>query len=86
MIEKEELKRVLVDILKDTDINVDINSINDDTILIGEDGLFYDSIDVLELIVELENRFKIKVKDNDIIKERFKTFSSFYQFVLENMP
>lgn len=82
-ITKNEIKKFIVDVLKDNDLND--NDINDETVLVGENGIFFDSVDVLELIVELENKYKIKVKDNDIIKEKFRTFISFYQFVLENI-
>lgn len=84
MLSKEEVKKIIFSVLKDNELEFD--DITDDTPLVGENGIFYDSIDVLELIVELENKFKIKVKDNDIIREKFKTFGTFYQFVIENMP
>jgi len=82
LIDKIEIKKFLITILKDNDIS--LNEIDDNTVIVGENGLFFDSIDVLELIVELENKFKIKVKDNDIIKNYFKTFGTFYQFVIDN--
>ena len=73
---------ISVEVIKDDD--VDITSINDDTVLVGENGIFYDSVDVLELIVELENRFGIKIKDNDLIREKLKTFQTLFQFIKEN--
>lgn len=76
MLEKAELKQLIIDIVKDDDI-----VINDDTILIGEEGIFFDSVDVLELIVALENKFGIKIVDNDLIQEKFKTFQNFYEFI-----
>jgi len=80
--DKESVKKFILDVIKDDDIKVE--DINDDTVLIGEDGIFFDSVDVLELIVELENVYGIKVKDNDIVEKRFKTFSTFYEFIEEN--
>ncbi len=76
LLEKSELKQLIIDIVKDNDI-----VINDDTILVGEHGLFFDSVDVLELIVSLENKFGIKIIDNDLINEKFRTFQSFYDFI-----
>ena len=74
VIDKEELKQLLIGIVKDDDLTSD--KITDETQLIGEDGLFFDSIDVLELVVELEKRYGIKIKDNDIIaKEIFRFFN-----------
>jgi acyl carrier protein len=82
LVEKNDLKKILVHIIKDSDVTVE--SINDNTVLIGEDGLFFDSIDVLELIVEIEKKFGIKIKDNDVIQEKFQTFTTFHQFIEEN--
>ena len=79
---KLEIKEFLIKTIKDDDLTVD--DINDNTILVGEDGIFFDSVDVLELIVELENKYGIKIQDNDLIKEKLKTFSSFYEFIQEN--
>ncbi len=79
---KVEVKEFIVGTIKDDDITV--NDINDDTVLIGEDGIFFDSVDVLELIVELENRYGIKIQDNDLIKDKLRTFGSFYEFIQEN--
>jgi acyl carrier protein len=80
--DKTELRQLIIDIIKDSDLK--INEISDDTSLIGQEGLFFDSIDVLELIVEIEKKYGIKIKDNDIIQEKFKTFQTFHQFVNEN--
>lgn len=82
MADKNELKEIIVKILKDEDTTID--NIKDDTILIGKDGKFFDSIDVLELIVELEKKFGIKIKDSHLIQEKFKTFETCYKFIEEN--
>ena len=82
MVDKKELKELLIGIVNDKTLTID--SIQDDTNLIGENGLFFDSIDVLELVVQIEKRYGIKIKDNDIIQEKFKTFSTFYNFITEN--
>jgi len=60
------------------------DSITDETVLIGEDGLFFDSIDVLELVVQIEKKYGVKVKDNDLIQEKFKDFKTFFDFINEN--
>ena len=82
MIDKKEIKELLINIINDK--NLTENSITDETNLIGENGLFFDSIDVLELIVQLEKKYGIKIKDNDIIQEKFKTFATFYEFITTN--
>ncbi len=81
MVDKDELKKVILTVAKSDD---DINSITDDTVLIGEDGLFFDSIDVLELIVEIEKKFGIKIKDKDLNQNKLDSFKIFYDFVNEN--
>ncbi len=82
MIDKNDVKKLLLTIIKDDDITIE--TIQDNTELIGENGIFYDSVDVLELLVELENKFGIKVKDNDIVQKKLKTFNTLYQFIIEN--
>jgi acyl carrier protein len=82
LLEKSQLKEFLIGTTNDDDITAD--EINDDTILVGENGIFFDSVDVLELIVELENKYGIKIEDNDLIKEKFRTFKTFYDFVSES--
>jgi len=82
LIDKKEIKELLINIINDK--NLTENSITDETNLIGENGLFFDSIDVLELIVQLEKKYGIKIKDNDIIQEKFKTFATFYEFITTN--
>ena len=81
MVDKDELKKVILTVAKSDD---DISSITDDTVLIGEDGLFFDSIDVLELIVEIEKKFGIKIKDKDLNQNKLDSFKIFYDFVNEN--
>ncbi|HBD93891.1 MAG: hypothetical protein A2015_11750 [Spirochaetes bacterium GWF1_31_7] len=81
MINKDELKQVILNVTKSTD---GIETINDDTQLIGEDGLFFDSIDVLELIVEVEKKFGIKIKDKDLNQNKLDTFKIFHDFLSTN--
>jgi acyl carrier protein len=82
LINKDEVKQFIVNILKDDDVTAD--KISDDSVLIGENGIFFDSVDVLELIVELENIYGIKVSDRELIQEKFKDFKSLYEFIIEN--
>jgi len=81
LINKDELKQVILNVTKSTD---GIETINDDTQLIGEDGLFFDSIDVLELIVEVEKKFGIKIKDKDLNQNKLDTFKIFHDFLSTN--
>ncbi|MBP7553998.1 MAG: acyl carrier protein [Spirochaetes bacterium] len=82
MADRKDLVKTILGIINDSDVKED--SITDETVLIGEDGLFFDSIDVLELIVQIEKKYGIKIKDNDLIQEKFKTFKTFFDFINEN--
>jgi len=82
LVNKDDVKHFIVNILKDDDVTAD--KIDDSTVLIGENGMFFDSVDVLELIVELENVYGIKVSDRELIQEKFRDFNSLYEFIKEN--
>ena len=45
--------------------NIDINNINKSTKI---KDIYLDSFDLLQIIISIENDFKIKVNDNDIYK------------------
>ena len=55
-------------------------AINDDTNLVEEFGL--DSLDVVEVTLELEKKCNISISDDDI--ERIKTFSDLERVVLSS--
>lgn len=82
MADKTKLKELIVKVIDDPDITVE--DLTDESELIGENGLFFDSIDVLELIVEVEKQYGIKVQDNDLIQEKMSDFLTFYEFISEN--
>lgn len=81
MIDRDELKQVILNVAKSSD---GLDSISDESQLIGEEGLFFDSIDVLELIVEVEKKFGIKIKDKDLNQNKLDTFKTFYDFLSAN--
>jgi acyl carrier protein len=80
--DKTELKKLIIDAIKD--VTLKLEDIGDDTELVSPSGLFFDSVDILDLIVKIEKRYGIKIKDNDIIKEKFRTFETFYNFLNDN--
>ncbi len=82
MINKDDLKKLIIETVNDPDINN--NTLKDESPLIGPDGIFFDSIDVLELIVQLEKKFGIQIKDNDMIQEKLKSFNTLFDFVNSN--
>ncbi len=82
MITEKELKDLIVEVVNDPDVKSD--SLESDSPLIGPDGIFFDSIDVLELIVQLEKRYGVKIKDNDMIQEKLKTLNTLLEFLRQN--
>ena len=69
---EKTLKEIIVGIVNEPDVTVD--SLNNDAILIGEDGLFVDSIDVLELVMQIENQ----------IRSQFKSIKTVLDFIEAN--
>lgn len=76
-----ELKNEIIEALNLEDITPD--DIDNDAPLFGS-GLGLDSIDALELIVLMERKYGIKLKDPQKGKEVFKSVNVMAQFVAEN--
>ena len=79
-----ELKKQIIEVLNLEDVQPD--DIDNDAPLVGETemGLGLDSIDALELIVMMEKRYGIKVKDPSIGKEIFKSVNTMAAFIEAN--
>ena len=79
-----ELKKQIIEVLNLEDLQPD--DIDNDAPLFGETemGLGLDSIDALELIVMMEKRYGIKVKDPSIGKEIFKSVKTMAAFIEAN--
>jgi acyl carrier protein len=60
--------------------HVDPTTITEDTVLVGK-GLALDSIDILEIVVAVEQKFNVAVKENDDGKKIFSTIGSIADFV-----
>ncbi len=50
----------------------------------GPDGLNLDSVDILEIVVAVEQRYKVKVKDADIGRRSFRSAGDIADFILEH--
>ncbi len=72
-----QIKELLV---KTFDLELDPAQMSDDTKIIG-DGLELDSVDVLEIISQVDKHFKIKVKGEDIKKNSFSTVGELTNFL-----
>ena len=63
MLDRDTLKRDIIPIIADT-AGVDKNKITEDKVLKNDLGL--DSLDTVDLIMNLESKFKIDMYDDDI--------------------
>ena len=66
---------------------VEISRIHDDTLLFNDEII--DSIGFVHLVVFLEDRYRIKTADKDLVEENFETVNAIVKFVLqkqENNP
>lgn len=77
----KELKELIVNRLKLEDITT--GDIGDDAPLFGE-GLGLDSIDALELVVALEKNYGIRIPDEDVGKDAFRSVSALADYVIKN--
>lgn len=76
-----ELKDLIIDALKLDDVTPD--QIDDGAPLFG-DGLGLDSIDVLELTVAVEKRFKVSIPDEKAGRLAFASVAALAAFVRDN--
>jgi len=77
----KELKEEIISALNLEEMSAD--EIGDDDALFGS-GLGLDSIDALELIVLLEKKYGIRVKDPKEGKEIFKSVRTMAQYVIDH--
>ena len=75
---KEKLKVLMVETLRMEDIRP--SDIKDDDPLIGS-GLSLDSIDALELVVQIEKQFGIKISSSEESKQALASISSLAEFI-----
>lgn len=73
---EEKLKEVIANIAMQ---DVDVISINEETNLINDLG--YDSVQIIELIVQLEMEFDIEIEDDDLDIENLIVYSGLYKTI-----
>jgi acyl carrier protein len=78
-----EIKRLIIESLDLEDIGPE--DIADDTPLFGE-GLGLDSIDALELVVLVEERFRVQIPNEDVGQVAFASIDALADFILANQP
>ncbi len=74
---QDRLKRLIVKRLR---LSITPDSIGDDHLLFGKEGLGLDSIDALELVVGMEEEFGIRIGDNEVDRAIFRSVSTLSQF------
>lgn len=75
---KLEIKQLIINTLKLEDLST--NDIDDDEPLFG-DGLELDSLDGLELVLELEKKYGIKIGSSEASREALKSVNVLAEFI-----
>jgi acyl carrier protein len=72
-------------IASELDVNLKVADIGEDDSLF-EDGLGLDSVEIVEFVTILEDRFGIQFSDLDLTKELFRNISTIADFIMEKAP
>lgn len=63
---KEKVIKIILNIIQENDIEIDVQEINDSTLLM--DDLLLDSFNLAQLTVEIESEFGVDIFENGVIK------------------
>ena len=77
---KSEIKQAIVRCLR---LPIAPGEIGDDTPLFIAEGLGLDSIDVLELVLELERSFGVAIRDEETGMVALKSVNTIHDFILQ---
>ena len=80
---RSRLKQILVERLK---IERAPESIGDDEILFGPDGLGLDSIDALELVLGVEQEFGVQIGNEEVATDALASIDRLAGFLREKYP
>ena len=80
---EERLKKMIVETLALEDVEPE--SIETEAPLFGE-GLGLDSIDALELVVLVEERFHVSIPDEEVGRRAFASVDALVDFILAERP
>lgn len=74
-----EIENKLINIIKHCDNSLDTKDINSKTDLVNDLG--FDSISIIQLVVELENEFDIEINDEYLLIEYLSPFKSLIEII-----
>jgi acyl carrier protein len=77
---QQEIKQAIVRSLR---LPMSPDEIADDAPLFGPDGLGLDSVDVLELVLEIERSFGVKIEDQDTGMQALRSINTIAEFIRE---
>jgi acyl carrier protein len=80
---KRRIKEILVERLK---LDRTPESIGDDELLFGAEGLGLDSIDALELVLGVEQEFAVKIENEEVGMEALASVSGLADFIAAKKP
>jgi acyl carrier protein len=78
----EKLKTIIIEELNLEDVTVE--EIEDDAPLFGE-GLELDSLDAVELVVQVQKHFGVEIKDIEEGRKAFESINTLRHFIEERM-
>jgi len=78
-----ELKQILVDRLK---LERAPESIGDEELLFAPEGLGLDSIDALELVLGIEQRYGVQLGNEEVATEALASIDHLARFLIERKP
>ena len=82
MNKSEVVEQIKALIAGELDVNLTVAEIGENDSLF-EDGLGLDSVEIVEFITVLEDRFDVQFSDMDLTKEMFQSISTIADFVVE---
>uniref|UniRef100_UPI0040484D65 phosphopantetheine-binding protein n=1 Tax=Aliarcobacter sp. TaxID=2321116 RepID=UPI0040484D65 len=82
MVTSNEFKKVLIEGLNLEDIEVD--DIEDNSPLFGDDGIGLDSVDSIELVLIIEKEYGVKISNTEQYHDIFASVNSLLNYINEN--
>lgn len=78
-----EFKKFLIDSLGLEDISPE--DIDDEDALFGDEGLGLDSVDSIELVIAIQNRYGVKISDSADYNEIFSSVTSLHDYIQKHI-